>query len=215
MLRYEKRLRALALCYAALAGAVDAIGFLSSGGLFVSFMTGNSTLLAIGLARVTDVAIAAGALIFLFVLGVVLNVLASESVGPRYRKVCASLGVALLLSCAAAADSLKSKEVTVGCLCLAMGAANAIFRREGEVSIGVTYMTGTLVRMGHRIADSLRGRGDREWLAYFLLWLALVSGGIAGASAVLVWPNRSLRSVALVSMVLVAATYSLHGFKED
>jgi len=41
---------ALACALSALAGYVDAIGFLHLGGLFVSFMSGNSTRLGVSLA---------------------------------------------------------------------------------------------------------------------------------------------------------------------
>jgi uncharacterized membrane protein YoaK (UPF0700 family) len=40
----------LAFCLSALAGCVDAIGFLELGGHFVSFMSGNSTRLSVSLA---------------------------------------------------------------------------------------------------------------------------------------------------------------------
>lgn len=157
MLRYDRDMRGLALCYAALAGSIDAVGFLKSGGLFVSFMSGNSTRLATGVAQGASVAAAAAALIALFVVGVALNVLVSESVTALHRKVAATLGVSSLLVAAAIADAFGFHWTVIGFLCLAMGASNAIFRRDGEVSIGVTYMTGTLVRLGHRLADGLRG----------------------------------------------------------
>jgi uncharacterized membrane protein YoaK (UPF0700 family) len=202
-------MRSLALCYAALAGAVDAVGFMKSGGLFVSFMSGNSTRLAIGAAQGTAVAAAAAALIALFVVGVALNVLVSESVIALHRKVAATLGVSVLLAAAASADALGFPGVVVGCLCLAMGASNAIFRRDGEVSIGVTYMTGTLVRLGHRLADRLRGAGNPAWLPYLLLWLSLVLGGMVGAMGFLWSPQRTLWGIAAVSLVLVGVTHRL------
>ncbi|HAL05769.1 MAG TPA: hypothetical protein DCP26_00205, partial [Brevundimonas sp.] len=43
--------RWLALLLAALAGYVDSLGFLHLGGVFVSFMSGNSTRLAVSLAE--------------------------------------------------------------------------------------------------------------------------------------------------------------------
>jgi len=209
MLRYDRDIRVLAMGYAVLAGAVDAIGFLKSGGLFVSFMTGNSTRLAVGLAEISAIAAAAGALIALFVVGVVLNVLVSESIGALHRKVTAALFVSTLLIAASAADSLGFYQLTIGSLCLAMGAANAIFRREGEVSIGVTYMTGTLVKLGHRLADSLRGAGDTSWLPYLLLWLSLVVGGVAGAVGFNAAEDASLWAVAFASLALAFAAWRL------
>ncbi len=209
MHRYDRDMRALALGYAALAGSVDAVGFLKSGGLFVSFMTGNSTRLATGLAQGTSVAAAAAALIALFVIGVVLNVIVSESVPALHRKVAATLGVSALLIAAAIADACGLHRGAIACLCLAMGAANAIFRRDGDVGIGVTYMTGTLVRLGHRLADRLRGARDAAWAPYLLLWLSLVLGGVIGALGFLWSAQLTLWTITAASLALVAVTHRL------
>ncbi|AEG50135.1 protein of unknown function DUF1275 [Sphingobium chlorophenolicum L-1] len=181
MLRYEPHFRRLAFALAALAGFVDAMGFLTSGGLFVSFMSGNSTRLAIGAAQSATAALAAAALIVLFVTGVILNLLVVDRFAFAHRKVIAMMGVCILLIAAAIFQSLDVPLLTIGLLCMAMGALNTIFRREGEVSIGLTYMTGTLVKLGYRLAEAVRG-GDRTgWQPYLLLWLSLICGGIAGA----------------------------------
>lgn len=180
MIRYDGKLRTLALCFAGLAGFVDAIGFLKSGGLFVSFMSGNSTQLAVGITQLAGAGAAAGLLIALFVFGVVLNSLLGVTIVAMDRKVTAAIGVACLLATAAIFQSLDWDIAAIGTLCVAMGASNTIFQRDGEVSIGVTYMTGTLVKLGQRIADALRGENRGDWIAYLLLWLALVMGGIAG-----------------------------------
>src|SRR5262245_8575102 len=60
----------LATALSALAGYVDGIGFMHLGGLFVSFMSGNSTRMGVSIAagHWRDAASAAG-LIGLFVLG--------------------------------------------------------------------------------------------------------------------------------------------------
>ena len=47
----SRRNLALACTLSALAGYVDAIGFLHLGGMFVSFMSGNSTRLGVSLAQ--------------------------------------------------------------------------------------------------------------------------------------------------------------------
>src|SRR3546814_13016718 len=55
-------------------------------------------------------------------------------------------------------------------LAAAMGAENGVFLRDREVSIGVTYMTGTLVRVGQKLAGSVLGRGRPvAWATYLLL----------------------------------------------
>ena len=50
MQHYGRGEVALAVTLSAVAGYVDAIGFLKLGGFFVSFMSGNSTRLGVGLA---------------------------------------------------------------------------------------------------------------------------------------------------------------------
>jgi uncharacterized membrane protein YoaK (UPF0700 family) len=64
-----------------------------------------------------------------------------------------------------------------------MGASNNVLTREGEVSIGVTYMTGSIVKLGQRIAMAFTG-GDRfGWVPYFALWLGFVAGVVGGAAS--------------------------------
>ena len=43
MVRYDRRVKLLAAGLSALAGFVDATGFIQMGGFFVSFMSGNTT----------------------------------------------------------------------------------------------------------------------------------------------------------------------------
>ena len=50
MIRYRPSIRLFAALLSGLAGFVDAIGFIKLGGFFVSFMSGNSTRLAVALA---------------------------------------------------------------------------------------------------------------------------------------------------------------------
>jgi len=63
MKSYQRRVRVLAGGLSALAGFVDATGFIGLGGFFVSFMSGNTTRLAVGLAQGTAAAATAAGLI--------------------------------------------------------------------------------------------------------------------------------------------------------
>lgn len=162
-----------------LAGFVDAIGFLKLGGLFVSFMSGNSTRLAVGLTEGSSFAWRAALLIAAFVIGVVAGSLLSATARNRAAAVLAM--VASLLFAAAMLDLLGMTNAAIGAMALAMGCANTVFQRDGEVSIGVTYMTGTLVKLGQRVASALRGGERMAWLPYLLLWLGLVAGATAGS----------------------------------
>ena len=209
MLRYDRDFRRLAFCLAALAGFVDAVGFLKTGGLFVSFMSGNSTRMAIGLPGATAMGLAAAALIGLFVCGVILNVLLAAAITIAHRKVVAMATVAVLLCGAALCQSAGLDLAAIAALCLAMGASNTIFRRDGEVSIGVTYMTGTLVKLGDRIANAALGGDRTAWVPYLLLWLALLVGGILGTAAYGRSADAGIWIAAAFATLLVPVTHRL------
>jgi uncharacterized membrane protein YoaK (UPF0700 family) len=182
MIRYDRRAKLLAACLSTLAGYVDAVGFIALGGYFVSFMSGNTTRLAVGLAQHTPAAAIAAALVVLFVAGVVLGALAGNAAKAR-RPIAVLMLVAGLLALAAALGTAGSVRGSVVAMVLAMGAENAVFAEDGEVHIGLTYMTGTLVKLGQRLASALGG-GDRlAWRPYLLLWLGLAAGAVLGAAA--------------------------------
>jgi len=180
MTRYAKPYWLLGAGMAGLAGYVDAIGFLKLGGLFVSFMSGNSTRLAVGLAAGMPVAGVAAGLIGAFVLGVMVGTIVTAAVGA-WRKPVALAGVTLLLAAAALVDGHASPGSTTALLTAAMGMANTLFQHNGEVSVGVTYMTGAVVKFAQRLALALLGGPRWAWLPYLLLWCGLVTGAVIGA----------------------------------
>ena len=184
MTRYDKRVQSLAVGLSGLAGFVDALGFIHLGGFFVSFMSGNSTRLGVGLVERTHNAAVASGLIGLFVVGVVIGSLAGRR-APRHRRVVVLSLVALLLAAAATLNAFGTEMASVVLMVLAMGAENAAFESDGEVHIGLTYMTGTLVKFGQRIADAVVGGRRFAWAPYLLLWMGLVFGAVAGAATYL------------------------------
>ena len=174
----------LASALSASAGYVDAVGFMMTGGFFVSFMSGNSTRLAVGLADGAAYAALALSLIVAFVAGVSLGAFVGRSAKER-RPFAVLLLVSSLIATAAVAASAGADRLAVLVLALAMGAENTIFAEGGEVRIGLTYMTGALVKVGKGITSALLG-GDRlAWLPYLRLWLGLVIGAAIGATAYL------------------------------
>jgi len=204
MITYSIRARALATCLSALAGYVDAVGFVHLGGFFVSFMSGNSTRLGVGLVHgPSDGAIAAG-LIATFVSGVILGSLTGHLAGVRRRPAVVAL-VAGLLASAAGFGAAGEPVLAAIAMALAMGAENAVFEMEGQVHIGLTYMTGTLVKLGQGITAALLG-GDRfGWMPYLFLWLGLAAGGLAGAVTYSVLDIGALWIAAGVAAVLAVA----------
>lgn len=182
MRRYDFRRHALAVGLSAQAGFVDALGFLKLGGLFVSFMSGNSTRLGVGLAQGSAVAMTASALVVAFVIGVMIGALAARAAGRWRKQAVLALVLLLLVLAALLAVSGADGEGLTLLMALAMGAVNNVFQRDGEVSIGVTYMTGALVKLGQALATALTGGDPIGWLPWLLLWLGLVAGAVAGAA---------------------------------
>jgi uncharacterized membrane protein YoaK (UPF0700 family) len=182
MRRYSRSSLLLAALLASLAGFVDAVGFLELGGFFVSFMSGNSTRLGVG-AALGDLTIVgtAGGLIGLFVIGVVGGVLLGRE-GWRWRRVAVLALVSGLLVVAAALSAAGSPAASAFAA-LAMGALNAVFQRDGDIGIGVTYMTGALVRMGQRIAAAIQGGPLWDFAPYLMLWVSLTIGAVLGGAA--------------------------------
>ena len=168
----------LAALLAALAGMVDAIGYLRLGHLFVSYMSGNSTQFAVALGR-GDVAGAGSifVLILLFVLGAAAGQLLARCTGRWHLT--AVLGVVTILLALAAVLATAPAP-----LVLAMGALNASMHRVGRVGVSLTFVTGTLVKLGQGLGDFLIGRTRGwDWLAQASPWVGLIAGAtIAGAA---------------------------------
>jgi uncharacterized membrane protein YoaK (UPF0700 family) len=173
----------LACALSALAGYVDGIGFIHLGGLFVSFMSGNSTRMGVSLAdgHWHDAAQALG-LIALFVAGAALGSLIVLGRCAN-RQPWILLVEAMLLTAAAIADGFGFPGVAIAGIVLAMGLENAVFQIDGGAGLGLTYVTGALVKAGQLIAAALSGEARWGWVPNLLLWAALVTGSLCGALA--------------------------------
>ena len=173
----------LACALSALAGYVDGIGYLHLGGLFVSFMSGNSTRLGVSLAAGEwPAAVDTLVLIALFVIGAAAGSLIVLGRGV-HRQPWVLFTEALLLALAALSYTFGRPQVAVAAIVLAMGLENAVFQIEGGGGLGLTYVTGALVKAGQLIASALTGGARFAWLPNLLLWAALVLGALLGAAA--------------------------------
>jgi uncharacterized membrane protein YoaK (UPF0700 family) len=205
----SRRNLALACALSALAGYVDAIGFLHLGGLFVSFMSGNSTRLGVDLAE-GHWSSAAGAIgvIALFVAGAAAGSLIVYT-RAFHGQGWVLLAEALLLAAAALFHALGAPLLAIAAMVLAMGLENAVFQAEGGAGLGLTYMTGALVKVGQLAAAVLTGGRRWAWLPNLLLWAAMVAGAVCGAYAYR-WLNLSAiwfaAAVALSLAIIVFAT---------
>jgi uncharacterized membrane protein YoaK (UPF0700 family) len=169
-----------ALLLAAIAGMVDSVGFMELGGYFVSFMTGNSTRLGLNVAaHQWSSALSAAGLVALFVGGVTTGVLIRDHAGRRAPMAILLLEAALLSGAAILLDGSRPMWGTV-LLPVAMGLANVFLMSDSAVSIGVTYMTGTLVRVGVGLASLGEPGRARAITLDLMLWVSLVSGAVIG-----------------------------------
>lgn len=172
---------AVAVALSGVAGFVDAIVFAGSG-FFASFMSGNSTRLGVGLGEGPggDAAVA-GSLILAFLGGVVASSVVAR-LFERRRKVAVMIAVVALLAVSALTVGVLPDRLALAIAASAMGALNGVFARDGEVSIGLTYMTGSLVKLGQGLAGALMGDADRwGWIRYLALWTGFVAGAVIGA----------------------------------
>ncbi len=160
-----------------LAGATDAYGFVNLQGLYVSFMSGNTTMLGMalgggGLARAATIA----GLIGMFVVGAAAGEVLFNLAG-RFRVAAVPIMVSVLLCI-----PLAMPGWTAVALVLAMGALNAAMSKVGSASISLTYVTGALVKFGQGAGNWLtRRRADISWLLQAPMWMSLLAGSIAAA----------------------------------
>ena len=144
-------------------------------------------------------AVAAG-LVGAFVGGVIAGALAARVAGVARKPV-----VLLLVTILLAVAALLNAPSAVFVMAAAMGAANGVFQRDGEVSIGVTYMTGTLVKLGQRLAAAITGGARWAWIPHLLLWSALVTGAALGTIAHLHAGPHALWLATAAALILTIA----------
>jgi uncharacterized membrane protein YoaK (UPF0700 family) len=210
----SRRNIALACALSALAGYVDGIGFLHLGGLFVSFMSGNSTRMGVSLAEGHWLgAIEALGLVALFVIGAAAGSLIVLGRGAN-RQPWLLLAEALLLAAGALCHGFGLSNVAVAAIVVAMGLENAVFQFRGGAGLGLTYVTGALVKVGQQFAAALTGGARWGWMPNLLLWAAMVTGSVCGALAYF-WINLSAiwfaaGAALALSAILAATTHRQH-----
>jgi uncharacterized membrane protein YoaK (UPF0700 family) len=186
-----------------LAGATDVHGLTLLRDLFVSFMSGNSTMLGVAIARGDfDRAGRIAGIVALFVAGATAGSLIATLAGPRHTVV-VLLSVTVLL-----ALPLLAPQWSIPLLVVAMGLLNAAMHRAGATDISLTYVTGALVKFGQGLGSLLcRHQDDASWWKQGMLWACLLTGAAAAAALELrvgtgiVWTLPALAAV----LTIVAA----------
>lgn len=170
---------------AAVAGWVDAVSFVLWHGLYVSFMSGNTTSFAVSLAGHNWAETARRASVLAaFVFGIACGALLGWAVPPRRAQSVPIAEAVLLVICALVSRALGPVAAVPVLLAIAMGMQNEALRRTGRYSIALTYVTGTIVRFGRGLASAACGHGSWSGIMpYFAVWTAFLAGALAGAFA--------------------------------
>ncbi|NMX60051.1 DUF1275 domain-containing protein [Pseudomonas sp. WS 5079] len=161
-----------------LAGMTDAIGFMASGD-FVSFMSGNTTRLAVAISE-GDLGLTGRLtlLVATFILGNALGVIISR-VSKRHA-LPLLLCIATLL-CGAAAWPMAEQLPAVLAAIIAMGMLNAAVEQVNGLPVGLTYVTGALSRFGRGLGRWILGERRNGWRVQLIPWAGMFVGAVIGA----------------------------------
>jgi uncharacterized membrane protein YoaK (UPF0700 family) len=95
-------------------------------------------------------------------------------------------------------------------LTFGIGALNTSFVKDGEVSVPLSYVTGTVVKMGQGIERHLAGGNISDWLGYFLLLASFIIGAAAGGFISLFVNGTGMLAFASVACTLATAYTYFH-----
>ncbi|KNY24016.1 YoaK family protein [Methylobacterium sp. ARG-1] len=192
-----------------LAGYVDALGFVRLGGLYTSFMSGNTTQLAVfGAEANLHKMLLPAILIAAFLTGSVLGSGLAILVPTRWSTPVV-LAYESLLILGGLALGLATPELGLAAffVAVAMGAQNAVLAQVQGFRAGTTFVTGALFSLGQKIAKALTRTGDPlGWIGDGLVWLSLLLGALLGALAYDAFALYALIAPAAVSGVLAFIT---------
>jgi uncharacterized membrane protein YoaK (UPF0700 family) len=207
----------LSYVLAALAGVLGATAFTHSAGYFVTFMTGNAQRAVLGYFRDDVVlSISAGLLIVAFVSGVLV-----ASVCRRHFWVAHPHGPTVLTTISLFAatvvdvldlgwDQNQLDFPPIFLLAFGIGALNTSFVKDGEVSVPLSYVTGTLVKMGQGIERHIAGGNLSDWLGYFLVFSSFILGATAGGGISLIVNGTGMLVVASAVCALTTGYTYFH-----
>jgi uncharacterized membrane protein YoaK (UPF0700 family) len=206
----------LAAALATIAGFVDAYGMITYG-VYVSFMSGNTTQAgyqaaegAFGPASLSGLAILA------FVAGSFAGTLMVEIAGRCARQVLYSVVAAALAAIVGLTQfGALSGALAIAAVGFAMGMMNSALSRVGAQAVSLTFVTGSLSRVGSSLALALRraplrdaqGPWDthlRRALLLGRLWLGFLLGAFLSGAVTPRYGALVLSAPALILAVLAA-----------
>lgn len=203
---YYKRKIILALFLSGLSGFIDILGLFGIGGMFLSFMSGNSTRFAFYLAdgrwrhALPYLLIISG-----FVLGAFIGDLV-KSRFPKYKLISIlSVETALILTSYTMLHFTFPGEWTHFPLTVAMGLQNAIQIEVGDKIVGRTFFSGVLHSLGASFSQFLQKKTSWKSPALdLLIWIVAVSGAfLAGILQPNIPTKTLLGAVSIILLLLI------------
>jgi uncharacterized membrane protein YoaK (UPF0700 family) len=206
----------LAAALAMIAGFIDAYGMITYG-VFVSFMSGNTTQAGYQTAEGAFGAASLSALaILFFVVGsFAATLLAQVTERHARRLVYGVVAVALAAIVSLTEFEALPASAAIGSISFAMGIMNNALSRVGAQAVSVAFVTGALSRLGVNLALALRraplldseGPWDthlRRAVLLGRLWLAFLVGAMVSGAATPRYGASALLAPALILAVLAA-----------
>jgi uncharacterized membrane protein YoaK (UPF0700 family) len=198
------------------AGYVDAYGFVVLG-TYVSMMSGNSTTMAVALGK-GELGLAAPAAVAIpgFVAGALVGTLVTHRRARRPQRMLFAVIAAVLAAAIGLGAAQVPKAIEIVALSLAMGMVNPALSHVGQESVSLTFMTGTLNRLGSHLALGLKrapvADAEGAWDTHFhralidaLLWAAFVAG--AGLCVVAMSALQGLALAPAVAVMLALCLF--------
>ncbi|GAB2442292.1 YoaK family protein [Nocardia tengchongensis] len=195
-----------------LAGYIGAAAYTHSEGYFVTFMTGNTERAILGnFAGDHTLALGAATIIASFLAGVFLASVCRRYWWTNHPHGATMLTTAALMAAAIVDNVLDDRGiglVPILFVAFGMGSLNTSFVKNGEVSIPVSYVTGTLVKFAQGVERHAFGGGSaRDWLGYATQYVSFGTGALIGGLVSLVVDGAYMLNAAVAGSALVA-TYT-------
>jgi uncharacterized membrane protein YoaK (UPF0700 family) len=204
----------LAAALALIAGFIDAYGMITYG-VYVSFMSGNTTQTGYQAAEGAfgPASLSALAILF-FVVGSFAGTLLVELAGRYARRVLYCVVAAALATIVGLTQlGLLSGGLAIAAISVAMGVMNNALSRVGAQAVSLTFVTGSLSRVGSSLALALRraplrdaeGPWDthlRRALLLARLWLGFLVGALLSGAVTPRYGALVLAAPALILAVL-------------
>lgn len=199
------------------AGIVDAIGFIHlKNGLFVSFMSGNTTHVAMLLSsHQYGQSISYIGVILLFVIGITVGEMIAVLQKKNYRWLVMS-AVSILLGSAIFIEKITAPMATNFVLAFAMGLQNIALRITISKAMPLTFATAFLANTGRELALLLLGQGDKQlFLKQLSLWLAIFIGAIVGSNLMAFSLNYALVVPIVLCLCITGLLFWLKDLTND